>query len=307
MAHKREVSQAARRAAAALFVLLILAGCASGLSIPDTGAIFGQAPGQQGTLGKAFAASGVDQNGCPVDQAAEFKANQSIYVGFETSQVPQGTFLYARLSRQGQPLADSREIVSDRSISACIWFVFRAAQPAVGMQPGSYQADLFVNKKHAASLTFTVKAAGASAGANSGANSGADGGTAQAGAVSGGGFFGEGNQNVSGVELSNLVTTDRVDDSGCPGDSIVGFRSDQPVYAAYDPFLLPAGTQMYAILLRGDRLVETTQKITAEKDLHSCIWFKFDTGSKGGLQPGSYAVQIFINGSRADSVQFSVR
>ncbi|MCC7206541.1 MAG: hypothetical protein IT323_04505 [Anaerolineae bacterium] len=116
------------------------------------------APIQQGniTLPQPVASTGVDADGCATGVASTFSSAQSIYVVAENSSVPNGTGIFVRLYRDGQPVEDAPEIVADRDYSGtCINFVFEPVnQP---FQPGDYEAQFVVNGNPGPSVTFRVQ------------------------------------------------------------------------------------------------------------------------------------------------------
>jgi hypothetical protein len=107
-------------------------------------------------LGRPVAAYGVDADGCPVDETDDFRASDDIYVVAPDSAIPQDTGVFVRLYRDGDPVEDTREIVSDRDYdSTCINFVF---EPVNGsFEPGNYEAQFYVNGNAADTVSFEVR------------------------------------------------------------------------------------------------------------------------------------------------------
>lgn len=257
--------------------LLVLAGivfflsrCGGNQQVPVTG---------NGDLGRMFVASQVTEGDCPAGSAESFTSFDPIYVGFEESNIPQGTGVFARLIRDGQPVEDTREITADRDLrSTCVWFVFEPSGGSEGFEPGNYEAVMFVNGNEADRLEFEI--------------------TGRGSAPAGG---------SSGVQLGRLYATTGVDDNGCPTDNAGHFFSDEQIYVSFEESQIPARTEMFARLLREGRPVEDTDPIRADRDIRSCVWFVFEPTGSGGLEPGNYEVQIFVNGDQADAVEFEVR
>ena len=107
-------------------------------------------------LGAPVSARGIDSNGCATGSTSTFSGNQSIYVVAPNSTVPQGTTIYARLSRDNSPIEDAPQITADRDYSQnCINFVFQPTGAA--FEPGTYEAQFFVNGNAASSVTFNVQ------------------------------------------------------------------------------------------------------------------------------------------------------
>ena len=98
-----------------------------------------------------------------------------------------------------------------------------------------------------------------------------------------------------------------MDDNGCPTDNAGHFFSDEQIYVS---FLRKARSQQgrrCSRLLREGSPVEDTDPIRSDRDIRSCVWFVFEPTGSGGLEPGNYEVQIFVNGDQADAVEFEVR
>lgn len=240
--------------------------------IPETGDTIPNA--QEGLLGQPFVAQSVDSAGCPLGVTGQFSPNESIFAGFERSDIPSGTSIFARLSQDGRALEDTDEITADRDIRSCVWFEFQPTDSR-GFEPGSYTVDFFINGNPAEQVAFEV---------------------------GGGTGFGQG--GLAAIDLGRVTTTSGVDSQGCPIDREDRFRPDDEVYVAYDSSLIPAGTQMYARLVYDGQVIEETQAITADQDLESCVWFVFENFR--GLDPGSYEAEVVINGSLADRLDFQV-
>lgn len=242
--------------------------------IPETGA-------QEGSLGRAFTAAQVDQNGCPVETTTQFGSSQPVIVGFTESEIPAGTSMFARLSYEGRPVEDTQEITADRDMTTCVWFEFRPSAGS-GFDPGEYTAELFVNGNRADQVRLSV----------------VDDGLAAPGA---GG-------DLAGVQLGRLFTATEVDRNGCPVNFADRFERGEPVYVAYEQSRIPAGTEMFARLYFEGDPVEDTDPILADREMTTCVWFVFapETGA-AGLEPGPYAAEIFVNGRPVDQIEFDVR
>ncbi len=107
-------------------------------------------------LGAPVSAVGVDRNGCATDTASTFSGSDSIYVVAPDSNVPQGTTLFVRLFRNNNAVEDTAEITADKDyIQNCINFVFQPT--GKNFDPGTYEAQFFVNGNAASSVTFNVQ------------------------------------------------------------------------------------------------------------------------------------------------------
>jgi hypothetical protein len=107
-------------------------------------------------LGNPVSAAAVDRDGCPVETTSQFSASNDIYVVAPNSSVPQGTSVFVRLYREGQPIEDAPEIIADRDYdNTCINFVFEPVnQP---FESGSYEAEFFINGNAADTISFDVR------------------------------------------------------------------------------------------------------------------------------------------------------
>lgn len=107
-------------------------------------------------LGSPVSATGIDSNGCATGSTSTFSGNQSIYVVAPNSTVPQGTTVFARLSRDNTPLEDAPQITANQDYTgSCINFVFQPT--GADFTPGTYEAQFFVNGNAASSVTFDVQ------------------------------------------------------------------------------------------------------------------------------------------------------
>lgn len=222
-------------------------------------------------LGPAFVASRVDNSGCPVDEPRSLNATQPIYAGIEESNIPTGTSVFARLYREGIPIEDTDELTTEDDLRACVWFQFDPGSG--GFEPGDYQVELVVNGQSAGRVPFEVAA--------------------------------EGNGSPL-PEIGRLYTSTRVDEGGCPVDDISAFYPDEDIYLATDLSRIPRGTEIFARLIHESQPVEDTQVVTAGSDMNTCVWFVFEPGARG-FDPGRYQADLYVNGSRHDSIQFTVR
>jgi hypothetical protein len=236
--------------------------------------------GVEGQLGRMYVASEVDREGCPITTDTRFESDEIIFVGLDESQVPAGSSLFVRLYREGRPVEDTQAIQADRDLRTCVWFQFEPAG-STGFVPGSYEAELYVNGNPADSVTFQVTESRA-----------------------GGLLPGTGSQNV---QLGRVYTSSEIDQNGCPLDDVYEFYPDEPVYVSIDRSDIPRGTEMFARLYENGRTIEDTDVIYADRDMQTCVWFSFESGRGGGLQPGSYEVEIFVNGRAVEVVDFIVR
>jgi hypothetical protein len=108
-------------------------------------------------LGPVVAAAQVDRDNCPVNSSSTFSGNQRINVVAQNSSVAQGTTVFVRLFRDGQPVEDAPQITADQAYTnSCISFVF---QPRNGttFDAGNYEAQFIVNGNPGPSVQFQVR------------------------------------------------------------------------------------------------------------------------------------------------------
>lgn len=108
-------------------------------------------------LGQPVTSTNVDSNGCPTNNVTEFSQDERIYVAYDRSVIPAGTEMFARLLYENNPVEDTQPIHAQRDMRSCVWFIFEASQNAQGLQPGAYQAQIFVNGQMADQIQFDVR------------------------------------------------------------------------------------------------------------------------------------------------------
>lgn len=258
---------------------LLFGGLGGGSDIPQTGG--NQLPGasaSEGRLGQPYVAREVSRSGCPVDSTNDFYYDEVIYAGYDESLIPDGTEIFARLSYEGDPVEDAPAVTADQDLRTCVWFEFQPGRE--GFYPGNYTVDLFVNGNRSETLAFEVVDDSSAAAANQ--------------------------PSYQNVQLGQVTTTSQVDRSGCPVDRLYSFYPDESVFVAAEQSFIPAGTEVFARLTYEGDVVEETAPIVADQDLQSCVWFEFEPTSSQGFYPGNYTAQLYVNGSLADEVVFSV-
>jgi hypothetical protein len=108
------------------------------------------------------------------------------------------------------------------------------------------------------------------------------------------------------VELGRAYTTTEIDQEGCPLDNVFEFYPDEAVYVSIDYSYIPQGTEMFARLYYNGQAIEDTEAIYADRDMETCVWYVFE-GSRGSeLQVGDYEVDIYVNGSVVETLDFVV-
>jgi hypothetical protein len=109
-------------------------------------------------LGPVVAAQAIDRDNCAVDATTHFTTTDPVYVVLVDSQLPQGTTMFARLYKDGVAIEDTKELTADQDYNnTCVNFVFRPSQSAETWQPGTYEAEFFVNGNSYRSTTFDIR------------------------------------------------------------------------------------------------------------------------------------------------------
>lgn len=108
-------------------------------------------------IGAIYTTTAVDQNGCPMDDVAEFYPDEPVYVSIDESYIPQGTEIFARLIYEGQAIEDTDPIVADRDLETCVWFSFEGGNVSSGLEPGQYEAEVYVNGSLVDAIPFDVR------------------------------------------------------------------------------------------------------------------------------------------------------
>lgn len=109
-------------------------------------------------LGRLVAASRLDAARCPVVETASFDRSDRLIVATESSRVPAGTEIFARLSHEGEPVEDSVLITAEEDYEdICIYFFFEAERGADDFATGAYEVQLIVNGVRGPSVAFEVE------------------------------------------------------------------------------------------------------------------------------------------------------
>ena len=109
-------------------------------------------------IGQVVTSSGIDAAGCPVDTTTTFSRSDSVFVVATESNVPAGTDIFARLSRENQPVEDSVLLTADQDyVDTCIYLEFMATSGAEVLDTGSYTAQMVINGNPGPSVSFQVR------------------------------------------------------------------------------------------------------------------------------------------------------
>ena len=109
------------------------------------------------SLGQVVMAEGVGEENAPVEVTDTFNSSQDfIYVVAEADHIEEGTTLFARWSRGGEPFEDSSEIVADRDYNDT-FLEFHLENLENSMETGDYSVQLFANGNPIETVDFQVE------------------------------------------------------------------------------------------------------------------------------------------------------
>ena len=108
-------------------------------------------------LGRVVMAEGIGERNAPIGETNTFDSSQDyIYVVAEAERIEEGTTMFARWFRDGQPFEDSSELTADRTYeNTYVEFHLETLQDR--MEEGEYSVQLFVNGNPAETAEFTVQ------------------------------------------------------------------------------------------------------------------------------------------------------
>jgi hypothetical protein len=108
-------------------------------------------------LGEVVTAEGIGAGNAPVEVTDTFDSSQDfIYVVAEADRIEEGTSMFARWMREGEPFEDSTEVVADRNYENT-YVEFHLENLQASMEPGDYSVQLFVNGNPVEEVDFTVQ------------------------------------------------------------------------------------------------------------------------------------------------------
>lgn len=139
-----------------LLVVTLLSGCGLFNRAERQRANENAAVTEGADLGRIVMAEGIGQNNEPVGETDSFSASQDyIYMVAEADYIEQGTTLFARWSRDGEPFEDSSEITADQDYQDT-YVEFHLENLQSRMESGDYSVQLFVNGNPVDEIEFTV-------------------------------------------------------------------------------------------------------------------------------------------------------
>lgn len=112
---------------------------------------------QGARFGSIVTAEGIGDENAPIEVTDTFNASQDfIYVVAEADYIEQGTTMFARWSRDGQPFEDSSELTADRDYSDT-YVEFHLQNLENRMETGDYSVQIFVNGNPIETVDFQVE------------------------------------------------------------------------------------------------------------------------------------------------------
>jgi hypothetical protein len=109
------------------------------------------------------------------------------------------------------------------------------------------------------------------------------------------------------IDLGEVVTTSNVDRDGCPVDETSTFNASDQIWVAARESSFPQGTLVFVRLYREGQAVEDSLEVEADQDYsNACFSVVFEPTAGASFEPGNYEAEFYINGNRADSVEFEV-
>ena len=118
------------------------------------------------------------------------------------------------------------------------------------------------------------------------------------------------NTASSGAELGKIVTAESIDTANhnAPVNETSTFNSlNQAIYAVVEAQRIDAGTTMFARWSRDGKPFEDSEEIKADKQYQNTyVEFHLEPTNKA-IDPGSYTVQVFVNGNPAKQAEFTVQ
>jgi hypothetical protein len=140
-----------------LLVTLLLAGCGLFGGAQREREQENEAITEGVDLGRVVMAQGIGENNAPVEETDTFSASQDyIYVVAEAAFIEEGTTLFARWSRDGEPFEDSTEITADQDYSDT-YIEFHLQNLENSFEEGDYSVELFVNGNPVEEVEFSIE------------------------------------------------------------------------------------------------------------------------------------------------------
>jgi hypothetical protein len=118
------------------------------------------------------------------------------------------------------------------------------------------------------------------------------------------------NSTTAGAELGRIVTAESIDTANhnAPVNETSTFNSlNQTIYAVVEAQRIDPGTTMFARWSRDGQPFEDSAEIKADKQYQNTyVEFHLEPTNRA-IDPGSYTVQVFVNGNPAKQANFTVQ
>ena len=115
---------------------------------------------------------------------------------------------------------------------------------------------------------------------------------------------------TAGAELGRIVTAESIDTANhnAPVNETSTFNKlDQTIYAVVEAQRIDPGTTMFARWSRDGKPFEDSAEIKADKQYQNTyVEFHLEPTNRA-IDPGSYTVQVFVNGNPAKQANFTVQ
>ncbi len=109
---------------------------------------------------------------------------------------------------------------------------------------------------------------------------------------------------VPAARLEKITVTKSVNADKSPGEAAASFGKKDTVYVSFWMADVPAGTEVKARWSDPSGKQLTEDKITTDKAASG--YSEFHAAKKSGWTPGTYKVDLFVNGQPAGTVNFTV-
>lgn len=106
-------------------------------------------------LGRVVTALSVNEDNSPVDPTNQFMTSDRVIYAVTQGNIPAGTRVFARWSREGTPFEDTNEIVADRDYQNTN-IEFHISPNGAALTPGSYTVQFFVNGNPGPEAQFVI-------------------------------------------------------------------------------------------------------------------------------------------------------
>jgi len=124
-------------------------------SSPDTGVPIGSDTNGNAVLSSIVMARSVGEGNVPVQTTNQFSTSDNVIYAVAQGNVPAGTAVFARWSREGTPVEDTKEIVADRDYQNT-YLEFHISPDGKALTPGNYTVQFYVNGNPGPQANFTI-------------------------------------------------------------------------------------------------------------------------------------------------------